>query len=190
MGRTESAAGTDQIFGEMVMMGIFIVGSVVLVAAILWLQWISAKQTNDADWLPSELQGAVAAMIEQTLRVDRPFPIVGRPDRVYRLADGLHVPLEYKHRTNTTIYDTEVAQLSLQAWLLRHVGNPTASFGFVVIDNPDTKRKQAVRVTLYDDVACERLIVRYLDLIEGRAKPRGTRRSKKCAKCGHQKYCA
>ena len=78
------------------------------------------------NWLPSELAAGKVAQVERNLFVDTPFPVVGRPDQVYRLPDGLHVPLENKNRDAHRVYETDIAQLSLQAWLLRLNGLETA----------------------------------------------------------------
>lgn len=140
------------------------------------------------DWLPSELKAGKVVMVEKNLFARSPFPVVGRPDQVYRLPDGLHVPLENKNRDRHRVYETDVAQLSLQAWLLRRNGLPTAPFGYVAVNSRRTRARKAIRVDLRDDTYCERLIARYLDLTERRAPPRKDR-GPKCETCGHRPLC-
>lgn len=168
------------------------------VAAAVWtaLVWRGFTQV----WLPEELKHAKVAMVEKNLRIDAPLPVVGRsgkrlrlpvvgrPDRVYRLESGLHVPVENKNRDGHWIYDTDIAQLSLQAWLLRQKGMETASFGFVAINSRRSGRRQALRVELLGDGECLRIIQRYLDVIEGRAVPTKSRGGK-CNTCGHRSIC-
>ena len=140
------------------------------------------------NWLPSELAAGKVAQVERNLFVDTPFPVVGRPDQVYRLPDGLHVPLENKNRDAHRVYETDIAQLSLQAWLLRLNGLETAPFGFVVINNRKTRERRAIRVELRDDAYCEQLVARYIDITERGAKARRSRGGK-CKSCGHVSVC-
>lgn len=155
-----------------------------LLAGWTFMVWRGFTQ----DWLPPELAAGKVAQVERNLFINAPFPVVGRPDQVYRLADELHVPLENKNRDDHRVYETDIAQLSLQAWLLRLNGLETAPFGFVVINSRKTRKRQAIRVELRDDAFCERLVARYLDIIERRAKPRKSR-GRKCNTCGHRAEC-
>ena len=140
------------------------------------------------NWLPSELAVGKVAQVERNLFINAPFPIVGRPDQVYRLPDGLHVPLENKNRDAHRVYETDIAQLSLQGWLLRRNGLPTAAFGYAVINSRTTRKRKAIRVELRDDAYCEQLIARYLAIIEGRAQARKSS-GPKCKSCGHAGAC-
>ena len=140
------------------------------------------------NWLPPELAAGTVAQVERNLFINAPFPVVGRPDQVYRLPDGLHVPLENKNRDAHRVYETDIAQLSLQAWLLRLNGLETAPFGFVAINNRKTRERRAMRVELRDDAYCEQLVARYIDLTERRAKARKSR-GRKCDTCGHRSEC-
>lgn len=155
-------------------------------ALSLWvfLVWRGFTQ----DWLPDDLKAGRVVMVEKTLWVASPFAVVGRPDQVYRLLDGFHVPVENKNRDVHRVYETDIAQLSLQAWLLRRQGRPTAPYGYVAINSRQTGKRQAIRVDLGDDAYCERLITRYLDIIEGRAQARNSRGAK-CRTCGHLSTC-
>jgi CRISPR/Cas system-associated exonuclease Cas4 (RecB family) len=139
-------------------------------------------------WLPPELATAKLSHVERDLFAKVPFKVAGRPDRVYRLGDGKHVPVEYKTRDRFSVYETDVAQLSLQAWLLRKNGHETADFGFAVVNNRQTGEDKALRVPLRDDAFCERMVERYVALIEGRALARRNR-GPKCNTCGHRPVC-
>ncbi len=153
---------------------------------LMWL--IVVWRGMSQDWLPLELKDARLVYVEHNFFVDAPFPVVGRPDQVYRLPDGRHVPLENKNRNSYRVYDGDIAQLSLQAWLLRELGKPTADFGYVVINHRRTGKRQAVRVSLWSDAACEKLIERYLTLIDKHAKPHKSL-GPKCKSCGHRGVC-
>lgn len=140
------------------------------------------------DWLPKELKAGRVVLVEKNLTAKEPYPVVGRPDQVYVLGNGLHVLVENKNRDRYRVYDTDIAQLSLQAWLLRRNGMPTAPYGFVAINNRRTGRRKTLRVDLGDDAYCERLISRYMAIIEGRAQPRRSP-GPKCNTCGHRSEC-
>lgn len=140
------------------------------------------------NWLPPELATAKVAQVERTLFVHAPFRVVGRPDQVYRLPDGLHVPVECKNRDAHRVYETDVAQLSLQAWMLRLNGYATADFAFVAVNSRGTGRRKAIKVQLRDDAYCEWLIRRYIDVTQYRVQPRQSRGGK-CNSCGYRALC-
>lgn len=165
---------------------LLVLGGIVSVAlaAYLFMVWRGLSQ----DWRPEALKRGRCVQVEQDLRVDEPFRIIGRPDQVYRLADGLHVPVDAKNRDHHRVYETDKAELSLQAWLLRRHGMPTAGYGYIAATNRRTGERRALKVDLGDDAYCERMIRRYFDLIEGRVAPRASRGAK-CRTCGHASYC-
>ena len=150
----------------------------------LFLIWRGLSQ----DWLPDELKAGTLILVERNLLVSAPFPVIGRPDQVYRLKDKLYVPLENKNRNEHRVYETDIAQLSLQAWLLRRNGMPTAAFGYVAINSRRTGVRKALRVVLRDDAFCDTLIRRYLAITTSNAVPRKSRGAK-CNSCGHRGYC-
>ena len=150
----------------------------------LYMAWPGLSQ----DWLPDDLKAGKLARVEEDLTADEPEPVIGRPDQVYRLATGLHVPVELKNRDSFAVYDTDIAEISLRAWLLRKNGMPTAGHGYVVINNRKTGKREAQSVELENDAFCEQLIHRYIDLVTGRAKARMAHQGK-CKSCGHRSRC-
>lgn len=156
-------------------------------AGLLAVWWLMVRQGFTQDWLPDDLKNARVVMVEKTLYVRQPYKIVGRLDQVYKLSTGEHVPVEGKNRNDCRIYLTDVAQLSLQAWLLRQHGLATAAYGYAAINNRQTGERKAVRVELRSDEFCEALIRRYIDLLDsavGKAS-----RGAKCKSCGYQQVC-
>lgn len=154
---------------------------VLIVTVMLW-------RRRRSDWRPHELQRGRIVMIEETLHVEHPYRIVGRPDQVVQLADGLHVPVDAKNRNRFQVYPTDVAELSLQAWMLRRRGLATAAHGYLAVTDRQTKERRALRVELGDDRYCERLIERFLLLIDGRVTARRMS-GPKCASCGQRARC-
>jgi len=140
------------------------------------------------NWRPEDLKAGKVVLVEKNLFTNAPYAIVGRPDQVYRMPNGLHVPVENKNRDFHRVYETDIAELSLQAWLLRLNGMPTASYGYVAANSRKTGKRKALKVELRGDAYCEGLIRRYLDLIEGRAAARASR-GRKCDTCGHRQAC-
>ena len=157
-----------------------------LILATLWLlRWSGRASRN---WRPDALHDAKLIMVERDLYTRSPYPIAGRPDQVFQLPDGQLVPVEFKTRNHHRVYETDIAELSLQAWLLRQNGRRTANHAYVAISNRDTRRRVAVRVTLWDTDRCEATIARYLALIAGEAVPRPCAPNK-CGGCGHRARC-
>lgn len=162
---------------------------ILFVLALVLAGWIfTVWRGFTHNWLPPELALGKVTQVERNLFINTPFAIVGRPDQVYQLPGGLHVPLEYKNRNVRRVYETDIAQLSLQAWLLRLNGFETAPFGFVAIRNRKTNERRALRVELRDDAYCEQLVARYIDITKGRAKA-SKNRGNKCNTCGHRSEC-
>ncbi|MBX3630314.1 MAG: Dna2/Cas4 domain-containing protein [Nitrosomonas sp.] len=160
--------------------------TLILIAAAIWVFMIWRGLTQD--WMPKELRVGRIVMIEEDLRTRFPFAVVGRPDQVYQLENGLHVPVENKNRSNFKIHETDIAQLSLQAWLLRRNRLSTTHYGYVAINNRKTGKRRAIRVDLLDDKSCGHLITRYLTVISHKAQPEKNM-GVKCSSCGHRAYC-
>jgi len=154
--------------------------------ALIWtfLVWRGFTQT----WLPEDLKGATLVLVEKNLITDVPVPVVGRPDQVYRLHSGHHVPVENKNRDSYRVYGTDIAQLSLQAWLLRKTGRITAPYGYVVVNSRITRTRKCIRVNLYSETTCLHIIQRYLDVIDGAVTARKSI-GVKCKNCGHKAEC-
>lgn len=181
--------------------GLFVIVAVLLLAILLH----AYIRIGGKDWLPNELKGAKVLAVEQDAVVDVPsrswgerggggvisqrtIRLSGRFDQAYVLETGEVVPLEYKNRNAHVVYDTDVAQLSLQAWQIRQQGKRTAAFGFVVTRNRVTGQRKAQKVVLLDDGHCVALIQRYLDVHAGQVRP-NRKIGRKCDSCGHKGRC-
>jgi CRISPR-associated exonuclease Cas4 len=139
-------------------------------------------------WLPEELRSAELVLIEENLRTTVPYRVVGRPDQVFKRADGIHIPLENKNRDVDRVYETDRAELSLQAWLLRRLGMRTADYGYVAIGIRGASKRVVRRVELMSDAQCASLIERHIAVVSGASKPRKSRGAK-CKTCGHAQAC-
>lgn len=181
--------------------GLLLIGVGLLLAVLLY----AYIRISGNDWLPQELRAAKVLAVEQDAVVDvpssswgerggrgviaqRPIQLSGRFDQAYVLETGEVVSVEYKNRNGHVVYDTDVAQLSLQAWQLRRQGKRTALFGFVVTRNRFNGQRKAHKVVTFDDDKCVDLIQRYLDVYLGQVKPHRMV-GRKCDSCGHKERC-
>lgn len=157
-----------------------------VLAFLVFAFLIWRRQTQD--WRPLDLKEGKVVMVEEKLYVEHPYRIIGRPDQVVQRADGLHVPVDAKNREAYRVYPTDVAELSLQAWMLRRHGLKTAGHGYLAVTHRETGQRRALRVTLGDDRYCEQLIERYFLLMEGRV-PARRMTGRKCVSCGQRERC-
>lgn len=155
------------------------------IAAWVAMIWRGLSQ----DWLPDELKAGKVVAVEEDLTADEPFAVIGRPDQVFKVRTGQHVLVELKNRDSHRVYDTDVAEISLRAWLLRRNGQETASYGYIAVNQRSTGKREAIKVDLKSDEFCEKLIARYIEILEGRSWPRKAR-GPKCKSCGHATRCA
>jgi CRISPR-associated exonuclease Cas4 len=160
--------------------------AVVVTAALLQL-W-AARRRHMRVWMPIDLKRSRLVEIETDLVIEKPVPIIGRPDRVYRDQLGEHTPVEFKNRNTFRTYDTDVAEISLRAWLLRVNGRPTTPHGYMVIDNRTTRERKAVRIALKSDRWCEALVEHHQMLLANSIQPNRVH-GPKCSSCGHNSQC-
>jgi CRISPR/Cas system-associated exonuclease Cas4 (RecB family) len=113
--------------------------------------------------------------------------IKGRPDQVYRLQNGMCVVVELKTRNHFEVYNTDRAQLSLYAYVLRLNGRSTADYGYVVIQHRKTGHKKTLKVELHDDAWAVQTLERYVELQRGSEPTFNI--TPKCNHCSHQVRC-
>ena len=157
-------------------------------AAVFWVLFRILNGGNEGE-RPGELIGAKLVFNEVAMQCEHRYgSLTGRFDRVYQLPSGEHVPLEFKNKNDHRVHETDIAQLSLQAWLLRIKGMRTTSHGYVIVQDRTTRKRRTTKVTLYGDEKCESLIERYgaLRRNNGFAKKD---RGRKCKTCGHYGTC-
>lgn len=159
----------------------WLVGGAILVVVI----WVALRRfPRRESWLPKELARARLRLVERDIFIDKPYAMAGRPDRVYELQNGLLMPLEFKNRNRFVTYETDIAELSLQAWMLRRCGHATSSDGYVTIRQRGTGEHRCLRVRLLDDSECLALIQRYRAIMSGQVEPR-TCPPRRCGTCEH-----
>ena len=142
-------------------------------------------------WCPELLLNAQLVYAEKDfsvkLKCEFKGRITGRPDQVFRLKNGQHIPVEYKTRMHFQIYNTDIAQLSFYAFLLRRNGLETASYGYTVIENRLTRERNTLKVELWNDDWVIKTLMRYEALAKG-ATPSFSF-TPKCLGCVHKERC-
>lgn len=166
---------------------------IVLVAIfVLWV-WFGSQRIKHREnaWLTQELKKATLVMVEQDWVIDTPYPLVGRFDRVYEFNvsdDKILMPVDFKTRGKDVVYDTDIAEVSLQAWMLRKSGHTTSTHGYIVVKNITSGKMTPLRFQLKSDNECEEIIQNYLNLINKRTAARRTFKQK-CTGCTHKTRC-
>ncbi len=164
------------------------VSAILLLVAALGVAILVWWCCGGDQWLPTDLRNGKLIGAEVGLLADVGVTVSGRLDRVYLLASGEYIPLEYKNRDTTRLYKSDMAQLSLQSWLLRRNGKQTAKHAYLVVRERGSGKKKAVKVEIGDDAFCEKIIKRYLDLRMGLVQPIRIR-DQRCKSCGHHDIC-
>lgn len=137
---------------------------------------------RERSFLPEHLRSAKLVMSEKDIACSF---LHGRLDRAYRY-QGQLVLLEFKTRSNPVVYPSDIAELSLQAWILKQNGHKVSSVGYVVIVQP--KKQSVRRVDLLSEVQCLNLYNRYFALKNNPSLAKKANNAK-CKTCGFQAIC-
>lgn len=181
---------------------VWVLGVLAVILVLVAIRLYEGKDTdqdeavteNPLEWLPPELHYSQIVAVERDMncRIELAgygrVRVNGRPDQVYRLPNGLCVPLELKNRNSPQVHKTDADQLSLQAWMLRRNGYETANFGVVVFRSWQTGKRRSLIVPLAGDLYCVSLIDRYLGLTNGAVAPVKAN-DRRCDSCGHAEKC-
>lgn len=180
--------------GELLLQ-LLVAGGVVLVVYLVLSAQKPNAYTRAETRAPAELLTATAIRIDGTIRMKRPFALHGRPDHVYRLADGRIVVREDK--LGRASLNAAIIQTSVYASILRNHPHPAlkgasiADHGWVRIGNPERGRVEFVRIRLLTDAELARLVHLYHALGSG-YNPSTTRSQRTCERrCPHfRKTCS
>lgn len=123
---------------------------------------------------------------EQHMEITDPIAICGKPDVVWmEKGTGMLIVGDYKSRDNRQVFDSDIIQLSVYRLLLQYSQrNPVADYGFIHFRNG---RKKRVKLLSENDII--RLYKRYIDIIEGKTRPKIVRRPGYCRYCSHTNLC-
>lgn len=144
--------------------------------------------------LPRELIGAELVMSEQELTMQRPYPMTGRIDQLYRGTNGLLIPVENKRRRRARVKPEDVVQLSCYAYMLLQgagggeLRDNIAGYGYV--RTQDNGAPTYLRARLLSGTVVDRLYVRWVNLYHGTAtNPRFNATEANCRDCVMESLC-
>lgn len=173
---------------------ILIIALVALALALAWSRRRARRRIDIEAALPPEFKGARLILNEPRLplRRRRPVAVAAKPDRAYRLSDGTVALLELKTRTTHQVYEADVAQLSLQRYvLLAHARfSNVRPDGYVATIRPADRSVRVHRVRLLSEPSILQLVRRYDDLLARRAEPNWPPDVARCRNCPHLARCA
>jgi CRISPR/Cas system-associated exonuclease Cas4 (RecB family) len=164
------------------LLSLILAGGVLLLIALL-------RASRDVGG--KELDGASLVLNEETLQIERPILLSGRPDQVWRTREGLLVPVDTKKRRAPRAFASDAIQLSAYALLLkaapRFRGTRVADHGFVRVEG-DSGAARFIRVPLLGEDAIIARHERATTLLRG-AAPHAKPSKALCAGCGHRGRC-
>lgn len=171
----------------------FLVITICLCFAGWWL-WQRAKilaiRSMDAAWLPAELAGATLRYSERKFFTQSPFPLVARIDRGYMTSTHGIVLVDFKRRRLKRTYLSDIVEISAQRVAMIGAGvKKVAMHAYVVVIDPETNWKTAIRIQLENEASIAKRHVRYRAIRNGAVKPNHTTQRRMCDFCGHSEYC-
>jgi CRISPR/Cas system-associated exonuclease Cas4 (RecB family) len=173
---------------------VYLLAALVVVAgASLWALRAAAQvarsRRSDIQWLPVELHDAELMGSEKMFSCLRPLAITVRIDRAYRARDGTLTLIEFKRRAVCRVHSADVAELSVQRYVLQRAGHAVNRRAYVVVVPPDGARSRALPVELEDEQRVEHRAARLRAILDGRARPNGPLQAAVCRGCGHRDVC-
>lgn len=169
-----------------------IVALVIGFAAVL----LSRRGGKRAAWLqrehmPDVLKTATLVASERLFRCKHPVALSGTPDQVYRLQNGSLVIVDTKRRRRATVFDADIAQVSLYRVLLQNQSRfrqqSFAEYGYLrLVTSAGVHYEQ---IPLWTPEQVVQLHRRYWSLREGLTAPQGATFAGLCRQCGHRQRC-
>lgn len=138
-----------------------------------------------AGWRYWRRQQFTIYQIEKQLFIREPVALTGRPDVVWRRGDNVLVVGDYKSRSYSEVFLSEIIQLSVYRLLLEKTQDlPVAPHGWIHFSGG---RKQKIALLSAKEVV--RLHKRYTAIAEGASKGEKTDCEAYCRFCSHVKRC-
>jgi CRISPR/Cas system-associated exonuclease Cas4 (RecB family) len=165
-----------------------------VVSVLIVLAWgltgsVLARR-HEKKWLPPALRDASLAYAERRFFAAKPWPLVARIDRAYRLADGRLVLTELKHRPKARAFPSDIVELSAQRVAIERASGETVSdVAFVVAEHPRSGQRTSIEVQLLDTAQVEQAAARHRLVMAGLATPRKTNVAGLCRGCAFAQHC-
>lgn len=119
--------------------------------------------------LPTELGDARLVMNESPISIKHPIALHGTVDQVVELPDRSLVVIDSKTRRQQRVFSSDIAQVSLYAFMLRQLGHRVNGQGMIRVVTPG--KVQFHPVSLLDDNACLGLYRRHQQISAGMIDP-------------------
>ena len=167
---------------------------VLILAVALGIAWhlFRRRCARSAEWRdrPAALRDAELIYVESKFRSKRPWPIVARVDRAYRLPSGLVVLVELKTRSTAAVRASDVIQLSAQRVAVEdELRVQVSDQAFVIFPGRHSAPPTARAVRLMSREQVEAIGARRRRLIDGLDRPRWPDSERVCNGCGQRAAC-
>ncbi|MHB8699246.1 MAG: PD-(D/E)XK nuclease family protein [Sulfuricaulis sp.] len=143
--------------------------------------------------LPTELRGSRLWASEKSFHIRRPIPLTGRVDQVYRINRNTLVVIDTKSRSKAVVYESDRAQISEYAMMIRHrpwgwlSGLQVAKHGYVRLVTHEGVYYR--KIDLLSEKELIGLYRRYLDVMSGRRPPEFAENERLCFGCPQRGKC-
>lgn len=128
---------------------------IILLGIVIAFEYESFGKIND------DTAGYSYVLSDVYLYTFYPYRVICRCDNVYVSDEKVHTLLIKKSRTSSAVFDADVAEISLCAWVYRENGKIVENFGYIVIKNTLLNETCTFRVDFYTDTVCLRLLSFY-----------------------------
>lgn len=172
-----------------VMAGLF--AFVSALAFFLHLRWrqLGRYHRRERQYMPTDLAEARLFASEKHFACDGRYPLSARVDQVYLAKSGLLYPTETKTRRIPVVYDSDIIELSAQAYVLKQLGHRVSPHGYVRLVLTGQREPTYMKVPLLTEGHVEHLHRHFHDIRRGAVKPRGASSRGLCNSCGHEPTC-
>lgn len=159
---------------------LLVLGAAILLAIALWI-----RRSTGVPWAPLRYVDTGGWRRPERSLVSQHYNLVGKPDYVVQLRDGL-IPIEVKpRRTASEPYESDVAQLMAYCLLIEDTTGSAPRYGLLRYAN------QTFRISYTAGRRAEviELIAAIEDDLIANDVPRSHRQAARCRGCGFRDHC-
>lgn len=111
--------------------------------------------------IPRDMVGYGYVVSDVNLYTFYPYMVICHCTKIHVSDEQVHTILIEKKRESSEILDSDVAEISLCAWVCRSNMNKVEDFGYVVIRNTFNNERCTFKVSLYTEAVCLKLLSIY-----------------------------
>ena len=138
-------------------MNYILVGALIVIMFGMLLAYVH-KFSDD---IPRDMVGYGYVVSGVNLYTFYPYMVICHCTKIHVSDDQVHTILIEKKRESSNIFDSDVAEISLCAWVCRANMKIVEDFGYIVIENTSNNERCTFRVSLYTEAVCLRLLSIY-----------------------------